>query len=253
MRGTAWVLTAGTTLEQLKEKDQDIPVWLYIRPTTKKDGRQRAIYLNPHTAKQEAVFIEEMSGPVSWEFSKIPERLIYVVEKSAPYTLEELKKKPLIWQNTDAMEVWFAEGTSTYRANTRWATCLEYHHASFLENQKYTCELVTNSPFCRNHNYKIGKGNPKSSGGIIFTGKYEYDDKSYDNRYIANKLPNLRSEEQSYYAPYQSLGARWLKDVSHKPQGLAINWPITGFLPSIKLALKPQPRLILDETKYLTK
>jgi hypothetical protein len=253
MRGTAWVKTLGSTLEDLQENDRDIPVWLYIRSTTKKDGRERAMYLSPLTGKHEACFLEEMSGPVSWEFSKIPERLIYVVERSGPYGVGELQKKPLIWQSQDNVEVWFAESESTYCALTRWSTCLEYHHAAFIENQKYTCEVVTNSPHCKNHNYKIGKGNPKSSGGIIFRGKYNYDANSYDNRYIADKLPTLRAEKQSYYVPYQNLGARWSKNVSLKPQGLAINWPITGFFPSIKLALKPQPRLILDETKYLSK
>jgi len=253
MRGTAWIMNRGIPLEDLQESDQDISVWLYIRPTTKKDGRERAMYLNPTTGKHEACFLEEMSGPVSWEFSKLPERLIHVIERPAPYSIGELQKKPLIWQNQDNVEVWFSEGESTYCAHTRWATCLEYHHATFIADQKYTCEVVTNSPHCKNHNYKMGKGNPKSSGGIIFTGKYEYDDKSYDNRYIANRLPNLRAEKQSYYVPYQNLGARWSKNVSNKPQGLAINWPITGFLPSIKMALKPQPRLILDETKYLSK
>lgn len=73
---TQFAQSYGVTKEQWFIEN-NIPAMVYIRPTTKKDGRTRSL-ISPDRGKnsQLAVFDDEIFGVGSYEFTALPERWI---------------------------------------------------------------------------------------------------------------------------------------------------------------------------------
>ena len=232
-------------------EQQHIPANVFIRTTTKKDGRTRSL-IAPHRGRnsQLAVFDDEIFATGSYEFTAMPERWCPIYESSTNIPEGGGELKPV--RHNDCYSAWSPKLNKYMMIPTRWDKnlmyCRPYGEFSYDD---FEMELLPAAPGVNGVNFKVngggGKsGRPKLGAGIRLsnpTKKPDFPD-CHDNRYLKYNNAESRfphpSEVDEWYVPWGEFKPKFRYNDDAVPKGsLTINFPITGIGKIIKGIIKP--------------
>lgn len=240
----------GLTQERLFE-DLKLPCYVYSGKSTRKDGRDR-IRLITHEGKKKIVFTEEVlcSGTFKIEgdnFQRwIPvdrmnaeDPLLLALKRHSPNWEQTFQKQRVMEDQDFGLITYDSDNKDYLRFQMRWAKSLiqVVPDSSKLLDYEQDSRFVVGMPAVKQSNgkyYASGIG----VGWLVKTvATYNQMSKAHLNKYqnVQETIQKLNAQEGSYYVPMSYVRTHFRWDGDPYPQaGLAINWPVTGFLHLIK-------------------
>ena len=241
-----WGISQETLFQDLK-----LPCYVYSGQSTRKNGKDRSRLVGT-TGKRKIVFADEMlcSGKVCihhdnfqrWiPVDKFPENTASIVEELCqcdPKWKENIAKRKVIRDRDFGLISYDSEEQEFLRFQMRWAKSLMQIVPDNTNLANYDSpRLVLGLPAVQKANgkfYQSGIG-----VGWLLKTKATYDSmtNAHLNKYqnAQDTIKRLNGEEGTYYVPMSYVRTHFEWDGDPYPQaGLAINWPVTGFLHLIK-------------------
>ncbi len=234
-------------------ENEDIPAHVYIRKTTKKDGRTRSL-IAPERGRlsQMAVFNDEIFSTGSYEFTKLPERWcpIYKSSQEVPEGGGELK--PV--RHDECYSAWSPQEEKYILIPTRWERNLMYCRPyGDFQYDDFEMELLPAAPGVNGANFKVNGGGGKSGRPKLGAGMRVYNAQNkptfpdcHDNRYLkhnnnSTKWPHPQ-EADEWYVPWGEFRPKFrYHDDKVNKGSITINFPITG-IGKIIVGIKKLPR-----------
>lgn len=234
-------------------ENEDISAHVYIRKTTKKDGRTRSL-IAPERGRlsQMAVFDDEIFSTGSYEFTKLPERWcpIYRTSQEVPKGGGELK--PVRYD--ECYSAWSPQEEKYILIPTRWERNLMYCRPyGDFQYDDFEMELLPAAPGVNGANFKVNGGGGKSDRPKLGAGMRVYNAQKkptfpdcHDNRYLKHNTNTTKwphpQEVDEWYIPWGEFRPkfRYHNDKVNKGS-ITINFPITG-IGNIIEGIKKLPR-----------
>mgnify|MGYP001230127895 CR=1 FL=1 len=232
---TQFAQSYGVTKEQWFIEN-NVPAMVYIRPTTKKNGRTRSL-ISPDRGKnsQLAVFDDEIFGVGSYEFTALPERWCPIWSHTTQCPEGGGPLKPI--QKGDTYLAWSPQRQEYLCVPTRWQRNLMFCRP--YENPKwedFEMELLPAAPGVNGANFRVNgggskTGRPKLGAGVrLFNAQAEPTfPECHDNKYLKHHQDQHPREAEEWYIPWGEFRPkfRWWSDQVTKGS-LTINFPLTG-------------------------
>lgn len=229
----------------------NVPAHVYIRPTTRKDGRTRSL-IAPDRGKnsQLAVFDDEIFGVGSYEFTRIPERWVPIFAHSKDCPEGGGTLKPIM--DTDVYTAWSEQRQDYLRVPTRWGRNLMFCRPYDLQDgweDAFEMELLPAAPGVNGVNFRVNGGGSKTGRPKLGAGMRLYNAQSepsfpncHDNKYLKHHQDQHPREAEEWYIPWGEFRPkfRWHDDAVPKGS-ITINFPITG-IGKIISGVPRQPR-----------
>lgn len=256
--GNKWGLTQESLFEDLK-----LPCYVYSGKSTRKDGRDR-IRLITQEGKKKIVFTEEVlcSGTVKIEGDNF-QRWIPVETPVDPslfmsgsrWSAEEktkldtqLQKKRVVKDDDFGLIGWTTE-KQYLRFQMRWAKSLiqlvpdDTKLSTYVDDAQFTVGL----PAVQKANGKFYASGIGVGWLVDTVATYNQMSNAHMNKYqqAQDTIKKLNGKQGTYYVPMSYVRTHFSWDGDPYPQsGLAINWPVTGFLHLIKDYSPTEPNFI---------
>ena len=216
----------------------NVPAHVYIRPTTRKDGRTRSL-IAPDRGKnsQLAVFDDEIFGVGSYEFTRIPERWVPIFAHSKDCPEGGGTLKPIM--DNDVYTAWSEQRQDYLRVPTRWGRNLMFCRPYDLQDgweDDFEMELLPAAPGVNGVNFRVNGGGSKTGRPKLGAGMRLYNAQSepsfpqcHDNKYLKHHQDQHPREAEEWYIPWGEFRPkfRWHDDAVPKGS-ITINFPITG-------------------------
>ena len=248
----------GTTKEEWFVKS-NVSAMVYIRPTTKKDGRTRSL-IAPDRGKnsQLAVFDDEIFGVGSYEFTSLPERWcpIFSYNSTCPDGGGELK--PVKRGNN--YTAWSPEKQCYLDIPTRWERNLMFCRPFANPNwEDFDMEVLHAAPGVNGANFRVNGGGSRTGRPKLGAGVRLYNAQNaptfpecHDNRYLKHENDRHPREAEEWYIPWGEFRPKFRWHDDSVPKGsVTINFPLTGitkFFPGIKSS-NPRGRVTTPRPK----
>jgi len=263
MSDSQFVAHYGLTKEDWFENNP-VDAHVYIRKTTKKEGRSRSLIAPPMGRNSQlAVFNDEIFMVGSYELTHLPDRWCPIFE-SAPEVPEgggELK--PIRCNNS--YSAWSPESEKYCMIPTRWDRNLLYCRPwaeTTLED--FEMELLPAAPGVNGVNFRVngggGKtGRPKLGAGMRLYNAQQKPDfpDCHDNRYLKHEEGRHPRDADEWYVPWGEFKPKFRWHDDKVPKGsITINFPFTGIGKIITGITKPlrgrvtKPRQPYDAPEY---
>ena len=235
----------GLTQEKLFQ-DLRLPCFVYAGASTRKDGRNRLRLLS-HQGRKKVVFEDQIlcSGKVSVG-SKNFQRWIPVDSTSAaaiplflkdkdPKWNDKLQKKKVLQDKDFGLIAYDADKENYLRFQMRWAKSLVQvvPDDTNLDTYKDNARFVIGLPAVQKANGKFYSSGIGVGWIVEATATYDNMAHAHLNKYknVQETIKKLNAQEGTYYVPMSYVKTHFQWDGDPYPQaGLAINWPVTGFL-----------------------
>ena len=158
----------------------NVPAHVYIRPTTRKDGRTRSL-IAPDRGKnsQLAVFDDEIFGVGSYEFTRIPERWVPIFAHSKDCPEGGGTLKPIM--DNDVYTAWSEQRQDYLRVPTRWGRNLMFCRPYDLQDgweDDFEMELLPAAPGVNGVNFRVNGGGSKTGRPKLGAGMRLYNAQS---------------------------------------------------------------------------
>ncbi len=226
--------------------DANVPAMVYIRPTTKKDGRLRSL-IAPDRGKnsQLAVFNDEIFGVGSYEFTAIPERWCPIFNTTTHCPEGGGPLKPVKLDNN--YTAWSPERQDYLNIPTRWDRNLFYCRP--FQDPKwedFEMELLPAAPGVNGVNYRVNGGGSKTGRPKLGAGVRLYNAQQtatfpecQDNRYLKHESKQHPRDAEEWYIPWGQFRPKFRYYDDQVPRGsITINFPMTG-IGKIMTGIKP--------------
>ncbi len=238
----------GITKTEWFQQNQ-VNAHVYIRKTTKKDGRTRSLIAPPSGRNSQlAVFDDEIFMVGSYELTAFPDRWcpIFNSDDSVPEGGGELK--PI--KCNEHYSAWSPAEEKYLMIPTRWERNLLYcrpFESATLED--FEMELLPAAPGVNGVNYRVNGGGSKSGRPKLGAGMRLYNAQQkptfpdcHDNRYLKHESHRHPQDAEEWYVPWGEFRPkfRWHDDTVPKGS-MTINFPMTGIGKLVK-GIKQPPR-----------
>jgi hypothetical protein len=253
-----WGMTQNSLFEDLK-----LPCYIYVGPSTRKEGKPRSRVIN-HQGKKKVVFEDEIlcAGKLHIESDNF-QRWIPVETPVDPslfmiggrFSAEEktkldtqLQKKKVVMDDDFGLIGWSGE-KQYLRFQMRWAKSLmqivpdDTKLSTYLDDAQFTVGL----PAVQKANGKFYASGIGVGWLVDTVATYNQMSNAHMNKYQQAKdtIQRLNAQQGTYYVPMSYVRTHFRWDGDPYPQaGLAINWPVTGFLHLIKDYSPSEPNFI---------
>ena len=226
--------------------DANVAAMVYIRPTTKKDGRLRSL-IAPDRGKnsQLAVFNDEIFGVGSYEFTAIPERWCPVFNTTTHCPEGGGPLKPV--KHDTHYTAWSPERQEYLNIPTRWDRNL-FFCRPFQDPQweDFEMELLPAAPGVNGVNYRVNGGGSKTGRPKLGAGVRLYNAQQtptfpecQDNRYLKHESKQHPRDAEEWYIPWGQFRPKFRYYDDQVPRGsITINFPMTG-IGKIMTGIKP--------------
>jgi hypothetical protein len=239
----------GLTQEKLFE-DLKLPCYVYAGKSTRKDGRDR-IRLITNEGKKKIVFNEEVlcSGTFKIEGDNF-QRWIPVDTPVDPSLFmsfaaegkikldKQLQKKRVVLDDNFGLIGWNEE-KQYLRFQMRWAKSLiqVVPDNTKLSNYEKDAQFTLGLPAVQKANGKFYASGIGVGWLVDTVATYDQTSNAHLNNYqqAQDTIKRLNAQQGTYYVPMSYVRTHFQWDGDPYPQsGLAINWPVTGFMHLIK-------------------
>ena len=233
-----------------KEKwfvENGVAAMVYIRPTTKKHGRNRSL-IAPDRGKnsQLAVFNDEIFGVGSYEFTKVPDRWCPIFESYPNCPEGGGHLKPV--KDGNRYTAWSPQRQEYLQIPTRWDRNLFYCRP--FQDPKwedFEMELLPAAPGVNGVNFRVNgggskTGRPKLGAGVrLFNAKHTATfPECQDNRYLKHESKQHPRDAEEWYVPWGEFRPKFRYHDDQVIKGsLTINFPVTG-IGKLVAGIKPK-------------
>ena len=229
---------------------------MYIRKTTKKDGKPRSLCAGPtNRYGQKAIFNDELFPSGSYSFEKLnPDRWVPIFNHRQNVAQGGGELKPIRHSEDDKItfSAWSPELNTYLDLPTRWGNSF-YYYRPFEEKvsiEDCQFEVLPACPGVKGVNYRVDGGGGKTGRPKLGAGLRIYNAPSdptcpdcHDNRYLKHDEPYGDPKKvDEWFVPWGEVRPRYRwhgDDVPRK--AITINFPITG-IGKIITALKSSAR-----------
>ena len=241
--------------------DLKLPCYVYVGSSTRKNGKNRSRLIN-HLGKKVVVFDEDIlcAGKLHIESDNFqrwipvermdPENpLLDLVKRENPKWQELFQKHRVIQDKDFGLVGYNSESEDYLRFQMRWAKSLMQIVPDNTKLSAYEDDacFTVGLPAVQRSNGKFYASGVGVGWLLNTTATYDQMGNAHMNKYqqAQDTIKKLNAQQGTYYVPmsYVRTHFRWNGD-PYPQAGLAINWPVTGFLHLIKDYSPTEPNFI---------